>query len=49
MSKPEEYKYSSYNDYIRGDRIVENETIQLVFSENREKYKEAFKFIHYTK
>ena len=45
VNKPEEYKYSSYNDYIRGDGIVGNDTIQLVFGENRGKYKE---FIHYT-
>ena len=49
VNKPEEYKYSSYNDYIRGDGIVENEIIQLVFGENRGKYKEVFEFIHYTK
>ena len=48
VNNPEEYKYSSYNDYVQEDGIVGNETIQLVFGENRGKYKEILKLIHYT-
>ena len=43
---PENYYYSSYNDYINKQNIVDDEVLKFVFG-SASNYIELFKFIHY--
>ena len=40
-----EYKYSSYNEYLKEKRIINDESIELLFGKIRD-YKKDFNFIH---
>ena len=40
-----EYKYSSYNEYLKDKRIINDESIELLFGKRRD-YKKEFNFIH---
>jgi hypothetical protein len=46
VSAPNEYKYSSYNDFINNNGILDEEIIKLIFGSEKD-YIEVFKFIHY--
>ena len=43
---PSEYKYSSYNDFVRKKGIVTSKTIKLIFGGEHD-YIKMFEFIHY--
>lgn len=45
VNKPEEYLYSSYNDFIKKDGIVDSKVLNLLLF-NSENYIDFFKFIH---
>ncbi len=46
IGKTEEYKWSSYKEYIRKSTIIENKLLLSVFSKNKENAKEEFIKFH---
>lgn len=48
ISKTEEYKWSSYNKYLKFNKLVDTKFLLSIFSENEKEAKEEFKRFHNT-